>query len=152
MDRIITQLLDWRMQFQDYKALILTGDTPKERLRVIRQFVPKNFEDMMHVNLKNNQKVREYINNNPPGPEAYFYLEKTLMGMIVPGDTCVVFENADACDHKAVFDYAENLFAEEDMGFLILTGDFTEEELEAYGDRFIHIDLPPAEKDADQNK
>ena len=45
------------MQFQDYKALILTGDTPKERLRVIRQFVPKNFEDMMHVNLKNNQKV-----------------------------------------------------------------------------------------------
>ena len=142
MNRIITQLLDWRMQFQDYKALVLTGSTPKDRLKVIREFVPKNFEDMMHVNLKNNEKVREYINQNPPGPDAYFYLEKTLMGMIVPGDTCVVFENADACDRDAVLDYAENLFAEEDMGFLILTGDFTEEDLAPHADHIIHIDLP----------
>ena len=145
MDRIITQLLDWRMQFQEYKALVLTGSTPKDRLKVIREFVPKNFEDMMHVNLKNNEKVREYINNNPPGPEAYFYLEKTLMGMIVPGDTCVVFENADSCDPDAVLDYAENLFAEEDMGFLILTGDFTEEILAPHMDHIIHIDLPAKE-------
>lgn len=145
MNRIITQLLDWRMQFQDYKALIITGSTPKDRLRVIREFVPKNFEDMLHVNLKNNEKVREYINTNPPGQDAYFFLEKTLMGMIVPDDTCVVFENADACDHEAAFDYAENLFAEEDMGFLILTGDFTKEELDARGDRIIHVELPEAE-------
>ncbi len=99
----------------------------------------------MHVNLKNNEKVREYINSNPPGPEAYFYLEKTLMGMIVPDDTCVVFENADACDPDAVLDYAENLFAEEDMGFLILTGDFSEEILVPHADRIVHIDLPAEE-------
>ena len=146
MNRIITELLDWRMQFQDYKSLVLTGGTPKERLRIIREFVLKNFEDMMHVNLKNNEKVREYINTNPPGPGAYYFLEKSLMGMIVPGDTCVVFENADACDHEAVLKYAEDLFAEEDMGFLILTGDFTEEELSARSERIIHIGIPETEQ------
>ena len=145
MNRVITQLLDWRMQFREFKPLILTGSTPKDRLKVIREFVPKNFEDMLHVNLKNNEQVREYINHNPPGPEAYLFLEKTLMGMIMPGDTCVVFENADACDPKAVMDYAENLFTEEDMGFLILTGEFTEEILASHADQIVHIDLPSEE-------
>lgn len=145
MQRITSQLLDWRLQFQDYKALVLTGATPRERMAIVREFVLKNFEEMMHVNLKNNASVREYINTNPPGQEACFYLEKTLMGMLVPGDTCVVFENADSCDYDAVFDYAENLFAEEDMGFLILTGDFTKEQLAAQADKIIHIEIPEAE-------
>lgn len=36
MERILTQLLDWRMQFEDYKTLILTGSTAKDRMNVIR--------------------------------------------------------------------------------------------------------------------
>lgn len=112
MERILTQLLDWRMQFEDYKTLILTGSTAKDRMNVIRQFAAKNFESMVHVNVKNNAKIREYMNTNPAGRDAYRFLEKSVMEMIMPIDTAVVLENADSLEPEAFRDYAEHLFAD----------------------------------------
>ena len=31
---------------------------------------------MIHINLKNNQEIREYINTMPPGRDAYYFIEK----------------------------------------------------------------------------
>lgn len=145
MERILSDLLDWRMQFENFKTLILTGSTEKDRMNVIRQFAAKNFESMVHVNLRNNEKIREYMNNNPAGRDAYRFLEKAVMEMIMPIDTVVVLENADSLNPEAFRDYAENLFAPEDTCFLIMTGEFSDEDLAPLAESCIHVVLPPKE-------
>ena len=37
MERILPQLLDWKLQFQDYKTLLLTGSTEEDRTEVIKK-------------------------------------------------------------------------------------------------------------------
>ncbi len=145
MERILSDLLDWRLQFKDYKTLIITGSTAEDRTQVLKDFALKNFENMIHINLKNNEKIREYINTMPPGYDAYLFLEKTLIDIIIPVDTMLIFDNADSCDHEAVFHYAEDLFSEDDMCFLAISGDFTDEELAPYEESCIHLRLPSAE-------
>ncbi|MGI6205082.1 MAG: hypothetical protein ACOYJI_00425 [Anaerovoracaceae bacterium] len=145
MERILSDLLDWRMQFENFKTLILTGSSEKDRMNVIRQFAAKNFESMVHVNLRNNEKIREYMNNNPAGRDAYRFLEKAVMEMIMPIDTVVVLENADSLNPAAFRDYAENLFAPEDTCFLIMTGEFSDEDLAPLAESCIHVVLPPKE-------
>lgn len=145
MERIMTELLDWRMQFEDYKTLILTGSTPKDRMDVIRRFAARNFESMIHVNVKNNEKIREYMNTNPAGRDAYRFLEKSVMEMIMPVDTVLVLENADALEPYAFVDYAENLFNPDDMCFLIMTGEFSDEDIAPLRETCIHVVLPPKE-------
>lgn len=45
---------------------------------------------MIHINLKNNQEIREYINTMPPGRDAYYFIEKAVHDMIVPLDTMLI--------------------------------------------------------------
>ena len=61
MERIMTELLDWRMQFSDFKTLILTGSTPEYRIRVIKSFARKNCENMISVNVKNNETKKSLL-------------------------------------------------------------------------------------------
>lgn len=100
---------------------------------------------MVHVNVKNNAKIREYMNTNPAGRDAYRFLEKSVMEMIMPIDTAVVLENADSLEPEAFRDYAEHLFAPEDTCFLIMTGEFSDEELAPLEESCIHVVLPPKE-------
>ncbi len=144
MLRILNELLDWRMQFQEYKTLILTGSTAADRTKVLKEFARKNFENLIWVNLKNNEQIRTYINTMPAGYDAYLYLEKTLIDMIVPLDTMLFLDNAHECEFNAIVDYANNLFEESDMCFFVLSGDFTEEELEKLGETCIIVKLPEA--------
>ena len=146
MERIINELLDWRMQFQDYKTLILTGSTPRDRIRVIKEFAKKNSENMVHVNVKNNETIREYINTHPAGYEAYLYFEETLHDMIIPLETMVIFDNVDSCEFESVRDYAVNLFSEEDACFFVMCGDFTPEQEKVLAEDCIIVHLPPKEE------
>lgn len=148
MERIINELLDWRMQFQDFKTLILTGSDPHDRIRVIKSFAKKNCENMISVNIKNNETIRNYINTHPAGYEAYLYLEQTLHDMIVPMDTILIFDNADSCNFESVKDYANNLFSEADACFFVICGDFTEEQLAELGETCILVTLPEKETSA----
>lgn len=142
MERIINELLDWRMQFQEFKPLILTGSTPRDRVRTIKDFAKKNCENMISVNLRNNEEIREYINTHPAGYDAYLHLETTLHDMIVPQDTILIFDNADACNFESIKDYANNLFTEEDAVFFVICGDFTEEQLAELGETCMLVNLP----------
>ena len=65
MERVISQLLDWKLQFKDFKTLLLTGSTEEDRTKVIKDFAMNYFKNMIHINLKNNPEVREYINTMP---------------------------------------------------------------------------------------
>ena len=38
MERVISQLLDWKLQFKDFKTLLLTGSTEEDRTKVIKDF------------------------------------------------------------------------------------------------------------------
>lgn len=145
MERILNELLDWRMQFQDFKTLILTGSTPRDRIRTFKAFAKKNCENMISVNLKNNEEIREYINTHPAGYDAYLYLEQTLHDVIVPMETILIFDNADSCRFESVRDYANNLFSEEDTCFFAICGDFTPEQLEELGETCVLINLPEKE-------
>lgn len=142
MERIIPELLDWKLQFREYKTLILTGSTEEDRTKVIKDFGMNYFENMIHINLKNNQEVREYINTMPTGRDAYFFIEKAVHDMIVPLDTILIFNNADSCEGNGIWDYAEHFFEEEDMSFLVVAGDFTEEQIAAASEYSIVVRLP----------
>lgn len=141
MERIIPQLLDWKLQFREYKTLLLTGSTEEDRTKVIKEFAMEYFKNMIHINIKNNQEVREYINTMPTGRDAYYFIEKAVHDMIVPLDTILIFNNADSCNEN-LWNWAENFFEEEDMSFLAVVGDFTEEEIEAASEYCIVIRLP----------
>lgn len=45
MQRIIPELLDWKLQFKDYKTLLLTGSTEEDRTKVIKEFAMKLFSE-----------------------------------------------------------------------------------------------------------
>ena len=120
MQRIIPELLDWKLQFKDYKTLLLTGSTEEDRTKVIKEFAMNYFQNMIHINLKNNQEIREYINTMPPGRDAYYFIEKAVHDMIVPLDTMLIFNNADSCEG----------------------GDFSEKEIQAASEYCIVIRLP----------
>ena len=104
MQRIIPELLDWKLQFKDYKTLLLTGSTEEDRTKVIKEFAMNYFQNMIHINLKNNQEIREYINTMPPGRDAYYFIEKAVHDMIVPLDTMLIFNNADSCEGNGIWD------------------------------------------------
>lgn len=144
MMRIMNELLDWKMQFQEYKTLVLTGSTAADRTKVLKGFARQNFENLIWVNLKNNENIRNYINTMPAGYDAYLYLEKTLIDMIVPLDTMLFLDNAHECEFRGVVDYANNLFEESDMCFLALSGEFTEEQLEVLSETCMVVRLPEA--------
>ena len=142
MERILPELLDWKLQFQDFKTLILTGSTEEDRTAVIKEFAFEYFKNMIHINLRNNKEVREYIQTMPTGRDAYYYIEKAVHDMIVPLDSVVIFNAAEACEGKGIWDWAENFFEEEDQSFLAVVGEFTEEELEKAAEYSIIIRLP----------
>ena len=142
MERIISELLDWKLQFREYKTLLLTGSTEEDRTKVIKEFAMNYFDNMVHINLKNNQEVREYINTMPTGRDAYYFIEKAVHDMIVPLETILIFNNADSCEGQGIWNYAKDFFEEEDMSFLAVVGDFTEEEIAAASDYCIVIRLP----------
>ena len=142
MERIISELLDWKLQFREYKTLLLTGSTEEDRTKVIKEFAMNYFDNMVLINLKNNQEVREYINTMPTGRDAYYFIEKAVHDMIVPLETILIFNNADSCEGQGIWNYAKDFFEEEDMSFLAVVGDFTEEEIAAASDYCIVIRLP----------
>ena len=142
MQRIIPELLDWKLQFKDYKTLLLTGSTDEDRTKVIKEFAMNYFQNMIHINLKNNQEIREYINTMPPGRDAYYFIEKAVHDMIVPLDTMLIFNNADSCEGNGIWDYAAHFFSEDDMSFLAVVGDFSEKEIRAASEYCIVIRLP----------
>ena len=142
MERNISELLDWKLQFREYKTLLLTGSTEEDRTKVIKEFAMNYFDNMVHINLKNNQEVREYINTMPTGRDAYYFIEKAVHDMIVPLETILIFNNADSCEGQGIWNYAKDFFEEEDMSFLAVVGDFTEEEIAAASDYCIVIRLP----------
>lgn len=144
MERIIPQLLDWKLQFHEYKTLLLVGSTEEDRTAVIKEFAMEYFKNMIHINIKNNQEVREYINTMPTGRDAYYFIEKAVHDMIVPLDTILIFNNADSCNEN-IWNWAENFFEEEDMSFLAVVGDFSEEEIAAASEYCIVIRLPEKE-------
>ena len=141
MERIISELLDWKLQFREYKTLLLVGSTEEDRTAVIKEFAMEYFKNMIHINVKNNPEVREYINTQPTGREAYYFIEKAVHDMIVPLDTILIFNNADSCNEN-LWNWAENFFEEEDMSFLAVVGDFSEEEIAAASEYCIVIRLP----------
>jgi hypothetical protein len=147
MERVMDKLLDWKLQFQDYKTLLFTGSTEEDRTEVIKQFSLEYFHNMIHINLKNNQEVREYINTMPTGRDAYYFIEKAVHDMIVPLDTILIFNNADSCEGQGIWDYAKNFFQPEDESFLAVVGDFTEEEIEKASEYCIVVRLPDKEQD-----
>jgi len=141
MERIIPQLLDWKLQFREYKTLLLVGSTEEDRTKVIKEFAMEYFKNMIHINVKNNPEVREYINTMPTGRDAYYFIEKAVHDMIVPLDSILIFNNADSCNEN-IWNWARNFFEEEDMSFLAVVGDFSEEEIEAASEYCIVIRLP----------
>lgn len=141
----MTDLLDWKLQFQDYKALVLTGSTEEDRTEVIKAFAKRCFDNMIHINLKNNSEIREYINTHPTGRDAYLYIEHAVHDMIVPMETLLIFNNADSLDREACREYAKNFFEPEDMSFLAVVGDFSEEELEKMSEYCTILHLPAKE-------
>lgn len=142
MNRVISDLLDWKLQFKDYKTLVFTGSTEEDRTEVIKEFAKNYFDNMIHINLKNNEEIREYINTMPTGRDAYFFIEKAVHDMIVPLETILIFNNADSCEGPGIWEYARSFFTEEDMSFLVVAGDFTEEEIKAASEYCIIIRLP----------
>ena len=142
MQRIITELLDWKLQFRDYKTLILTGSTEADRTKVIKEFAMEYFRSMIHINLKNNPEIRGYIDTHPTGRDAWNFLENAVHDIIVPLDTILIFNNADSCEGDSIWDWAENFFTEEDMSFLAIVGDFTEDQLAKAAPYSIIIRLP----------
>ena len=104
---------------------------------------------MIHINLKHNPEVREYINTMATGRDAYYFIEKAVHDMIVPLDTILIFNNADSCEGNGIWDYAKNFFTEEDMSFLAVVGDFSEEEIEAASEYCIVIRLPEKSTDSE---
>lgn len=141
MERIIPQLLDWKLQFREYKTLLLVGSTEEDRTKVIKEFAMEYFKNMIHINVKNNPEVREYINTMPTGRDAYYFIEKAVHDMIVPLDSILIFNNADSCNEN-IWNWARDFFEEEDMSFLAVVGDFSEEEIEAASEYCIVIRLP----------
>ena len=146
MRRVMDQLLDWKLQFKDYKTLLFTGSTEEDRTAVIKEFAMEYFKNMIHINLKNNPEVRNYINTMPTGRDAYYFIEKAVHDMIVPLDTILIFNNADSCEGQGIWDYAEHFFEPEDLSFLAVVGDFTEEEIEKASEYCIVIRLPEKEE------
>lgn len=142
MKRIISELLDWKLQFKDFKTLLLTGSTEEDRTEVIKMFAKDYFNNMIHINVKNNPEVREYINTMPTGRDAYYFIEKAVHDMIVPQETILIFNNADSCEGNGIWDYAEHFFEPEDESFLAVVGDFTEEEIAAASEYCVVIRLP----------
>ena len=69
----------------------------EDRTKVIKEFAMNYFDNMVHINLKNNQEIREYINTMPTGRDAYYFIEKAVHDMIVPLETILIFNNADSC-------------------------------------------------------
>lgn len=109
MERIISELLDWKLQFREYKTLLLTGSTEEDRTKVIKEFAMNYFDNMVHINLKNNQEVREYINTMPTGRDAYYFIEKAVHDMIVP------LFMADPAEYEEAYGYvvSENCYIPE---------------------------------------
>lgn len=141
MQRIISELLDWKLQFREYKTLLLVGSTEEDRTKVIKEFAMEYFKNMIHINVKNNPEVREYINTMPTGRDAYYFIEKAVHDMIVPLDSILIFNNADSCNEN-IWNWAKSFFEEEDMSFLAVVGDFSEEEIAAASEYCIVIRLP----------
>ena len=146
MNRLMKELLDWKLQFQDYKALVLTGSTEEDRTEVIKAFAKRCFDNMIHINLKNNQEIREYINTHPTGRDAYLYIEHAVHDMIVPLETLLIFNNADSLEREACWEYARRFFEPEDMSFLAIVGEFSEEELAAAEEYCTVLRLPEKEQ------
>ena len=142
MRRVMDELLDWREQFKDYKTLILTGSTAEDRTAVIKQFALEFFRRMIHINLATNEKIRNYIMTMPVGRDAWYFIEKAVIDMIVPDETLLIFDNAHACGGQGIWDYARSFFTPEDESFLAVLGDFSEEELEAASEYCIIVRLP----------
>lgn len=142
MKRVIAELLDWKLQYKDYKTLLLVGSTEEDRTEIIKKFALEYFQNMIHINVKNNPEVREYINTMPTGRDAYYFMEKAVHDMIVPLDTILIFNNADSCEGQGIWDYAAHFFEPEDESFLAVVGDFTEEEIAAASEYCIVVRLP----------
>lgn len=142
MERIISELLDWKLQFKDYKTLLLTGSTEEDRTKVIKEFAMNYFDNMVHINLRNNKEVREYTTRCLPVGTRITLSKKRCIDMIVPLETILIFNNADSCEGEGIWNYAKDFFEEEDMSFLAVVGDFTEEEIAAASDYCIVIRLP----------
>ena len=65
--------------------------------------------------------------------------------MIVPMETLLIFNNADSLSREACREYAKNFFEPEDMSFLAVVGDFSEEELEKMSEYCTILHLPAKE-------
>lgn len=145
MERILPQLLDWKLQFQDYKTLILTGSTAEDRKAVIMDFAKMYFENAIQVNLSTNEEIRNYIETKPVGRDAYHFIEHATHDLIVPLETILIFDHAEVCQGNGIWDWAENFFQPEDMSFMAILGDFTPEELEKAESGCVIVELPDRE-------
>ena len=146
MKRVIAQMLDWRLQYKEYKTLLFVGSTEEDRTKIMKEFAKNYFGNMIHINIRNNKEIREYINTMPTGRDAYYFIEHTVHDMIVPEDTVLIFNNADACEGEGIWNYARDFFKEEDMCFLIVSGEFTEEQIEAASEYCIVVRQPEKEE------
>lgn len=142
MKRVIAELLDWKMQFKDYKTLLFVGSTEEDRTEVIKKFAMEYFHYMIHINVRNNPEVREYINTMPVGRDAWYFMEKAVHDMIVPMETILIFNNAESCEGPGIWEYAKNFFQPEDESFLVVAGEFSEEEIQAASEYCIVVRLP----------
>lgn len=132
-------ILDWRLQYENVKPLLVIGTDETIRADLMKKFGRNYFDNTIFTNLKNNAEIRNYINDNEPGRDMFFFLEKTLADMIVPDETLLIFNNAQTCDGiwpllKYVYELDNNIY-------FAATGDFTEEQLTAASDFTMQIRL-----------
>lgn len=146
MKRVFDQLMDWKLQFKDFKTLLLVGSTEEDRTEVIKKFALEYFNNMIHINVRNNEEVRNYINTMPVGRDAWYFMEKAVHDMIVPQDTILIFNNAEACEGEGIWNYARDFFQPEDESFLVVAGEFTEEEIQKASEYCIVVRLPDKEE------
>ena len=66
--------------------------------------------------------------------------------MIVPLETLLIFNNADSLEREACWEYARSFFEPEDMSFLAIVGEFSEEELAAAEEYCTVLRLPEKEQ------
>ncbi len=145
MKRIMSDLMDWKLQSHDIKTLVLTGSTEEDRTDVVKSFSKEFFDHMIHINIKNNPKIHDYICTHPTGRDTYVFIETEVLDMVIPMETVLIFNNMDSCPMEVVKEYATSFFEPEDESFLIIAGDFKEEDFADISDRIMFLELPPKE-------
>jgi len=125
-------ILDWRLQYEYVKPLLVVGGEETARSDLMKKFGRNYFDNTIFTNIKNNAEIRNYINEHEPGRDMFFFLEKALADMIVPDETLLIFNNAHTCEGiwallKYVHDNDSNIY-------IAATGEFTEEQLAAAAD------------------